>query len=181
MESVPNTVYLACGSGNIASIQEKATKLGIADRIFFEGFVDTKLYSFILDIFLDTFPQIQGESAREAHMWGAIPLIRKWVDGSQIAINDSMVQMRDEYLKLAAKVRSGFVLDSSDIFNLTVLSSRICIDTEDYVDQVCLLSSNKQILESVKSVIREKEKVLLMGDRSLNVQTFLLIMDSLCH
>lgn len=66
----PNTLYLACGSGNIESIKDKLETLGIEDRFLFVGFVEAKIYVNVLDIYLDTFPHHGGESVREAQMAG---------------------------------------------------------------------------------------------------------------
>jgi hypothetical protein len=66
MKQNPNTVYLACGSGNIEEIKEKVEELGIGDRFYFEGHIDAHVYGYVIDIYLDTFPLYGGVSTQEA-------------------------------------------------------------------------------------------------------------------
>ena len=66
MKQCPNTVYLACGGGNIESVREKAIEVGMPmDRFFFEGFVDPHIYGYVIDVYLNTFPEMSGESLVE--------------------------------------------------------------------------------------------------------------------
>lgn len=62
----PNTIYLACGTGNEESIKQKLVKYDIPmDRFFFEGFVNAHVYGYIIDIYLNTFPEPSGEAVGE--------------------------------------------------------------------------------------------------------------------
>jgi len=62
----PNTIYLACGTGNEESIKQKLVKYNIPmDRFFFEGFVNAHVYGYIIDIYLNTFPEPSGEAVGE--------------------------------------------------------------------------------------------------------------------
>lgn len=65
MHDNPNTVFLACGSGDQSSIQEKIEELGINDRFYFVGYVDPHLYGSVIDLYLDSFPFRGGESFQE--------------------------------------------------------------------------------------------------------------------
>ncbi|MFW5990031.1 MAG: hypothetical protein ACOCP1_01390, partial [Campylobacterales bacterium] len=65
MREYPNTIYLACGSGNEESIRSKVEELGMLDRFYFEGWVDTNVYSYVIDVYLDTFPLTGGQSVME--------------------------------------------------------------------------------------------------------------------
>lgn len=66
MQECPNTIYLACGGGNIERIKEKLPKYGIDEsRFVFEGFVDPHIYGYVIDVYLDTFPERGGESVVE--------------------------------------------------------------------------------------------------------------------
>lgn len=60
-----DTVYVACGSGDQSELQAKIAKLGISDRFYFEGFVDPEIYAFVIDVYLDPFPNGGGESLQE--------------------------------------------------------------------------------------------------------------------
>ncbi|MBN1839391.1 MAG: hypothetical protein JW802_05040 [Campylobacterales bacterium] len=66
MRSNPNTIYLACGTGNEESLKQKIVKYAIPqDRFFFEGFVNPHVYGYVIDIYLNTFPEPSGESVNE--------------------------------------------------------------------------------------------------------------------
>jgi len=65
MHNNPNTVFLACGSGDQSSIQEKIEGLGIKDRFYFVGYVDPHIYGSVIDLYLDSFPFRGGESFQE--------------------------------------------------------------------------------------------------------------------
>jgi len=65
MKSNPETVYIACGTGNENEIKEKLKKLGISDRFYMVGFVDPHIYGYVIDIYLNTFPEPSGQSVVE--------------------------------------------------------------------------------------------------------------------
>jgi predicted O-linked N-acetylglucosamine transferase (SPINDLY family) len=66
LKSNPDTIYLACGEGNKNSIRKKLKQLKIDEnRFYFEGFVDVKVYRYVIDIYLNTFPFHSGEAIRE--------------------------------------------------------------------------------------------------------------------
>ena len=62
----PNTIYLACGSGHEESIKQKLVKYDVPmDRFFFEGFVNAHVYGYVIDVYLNTFPEPSGEAVGE--------------------------------------------------------------------------------------------------------------------
>lgn len=66
MRANPNTIYLACGTGNEESLKQKIVKYDIPqNRFFFEGFVNPHVYGYVIDIYLNTFPEPGGESVNE--------------------------------------------------------------------------------------------------------------------
>lgn len=65
MRECPNTIYLACGMGNIDSIKKQVEELGISDRFYFEGWVDPDIYGYVIDVYLNTFPEVGGQSVQE--------------------------------------------------------------------------------------------------------------------
>ena len=65
MEKNPNTIFLACGSGDSSSIKQKVKKLGMLERFYFPGQIDAHIYNHVLDLYLDPFPSGGGESLQE--------------------------------------------------------------------------------------------------------------------
>jgi glycosyltransferase involved in cell wall biosynthesis len=52
----PQTVFLWTGRAQLPAIQDAFEKAGVAGRCLYIGWVDTRLYAQVLDIFLDSFP-----------------------------------------------------------------------------------------------------------------------------
>lgn len=75
-----NSIYLACGLGNIDSIKEKFDVFGVGERLFFPGFVDPHEYGYVLDIYLNTFPETGGESVDEFLSKGEEKYLVSYVD-----------------------------------------------------------------------------------------------------
>lgn len=66
LNQTQNTVYLACGAGDVASIKARAAKFNMPiDRFYFEGHVDPHIYGHAIDVYLNTFPNPSGEAVRE--------------------------------------------------------------------------------------------------------------------
>lgn len=65
LQECPNTVYLACGTGNMDSIKVQVEALGIADRFYFEGWINPNIYGYVIDVYLNTFPEVSGQSVVE--------------------------------------------------------------------------------------------------------------------
>jgi len=65
MKQNPNTIFLACGSGDKCSIEKKATELGIGDRFYFTGHIDSHIYGHVIDLYLSPFKNGAGEALEE--------------------------------------------------------------------------------------------------------------------
>ncbi|WP_277656275.1 hypothetical protein [Seleniivibrio woodruffii] len=65
LKANPDTIYLACGDGPIEEKKAKARALGVADRFIFTGWADAHVYGHVIDIYLNTFPLVGGESVNE--------------------------------------------------------------------------------------------------------------------
>lgn len=65
MHQNPNTIYLACGDGDVDSIKDKINRLNISDRFYFTGYIDSHKYSEVIDMFLSPFPYGGGEALQE--------------------------------------------------------------------------------------------------------------------
>lgn len=81
MEEFPDTIYLACGSGNIEEIQNKLRQIlndkyeGFMSRFYFCGYVNSAIYGHMIDFWLDSFPMEQGESRIEYVAKGNLSLV----------------------------------------------------------------------------------------------------------
>ncbi|MGZ0076728.1 hypothetical protein [Methylomonas sp. YC3] len=58
-------VFLVCGNGDNSRILAVIESFGVSDKVFFEGYIDPKVYAFVIDIYLDPFPSGGGESLEE--------------------------------------------------------------------------------------------------------------------
>ena len=66
MKQNPNAIYLACGAGNVESIKKKIKKYEIDEKRFiFTGHVNAHVYGWVIDIWINTFPLVQGQSQEE--------------------------------------------------------------------------------------------------------------------
>ena len=65
MKKNPQTIYLACGSGEKDSIKKKVEQLGVADRFFFTGHVNANIYGHVIDLWLTPFLFGGGEALQE--------------------------------------------------------------------------------------------------------------------
>lgn len=61
----PEAIYLACGTGPVEDKRKKTQELGISDRFIFTGWVDPHVYGHVIDVYLNTFPLVGGESVNE--------------------------------------------------------------------------------------------------------------------
>lgn len=81
MRSFPQSHYLACGGGNSKLICDVIYKVCpkeaeiFLERVHFMGYVDSKIYGHIIDIWLDSFPLEQGESRIEYAAKGGLNLV----------------------------------------------------------------------------------------------------------
>ncbi|WP_199919387.1 hypothetical protein [Helicobacter enhydrae] len=152
MRHFPQSIYLACGSGNIAEIEDKLKSILGAEyaqwreRFYFCGYVDSGVYGHIIDFWLDSFPMEQGESRIEYVAKGKLSLV--------LVKNPQMVQK--EWITMA-------------------------VDEEDYYQKALhLLSLSKAqkdalIAENMAGLERYNEKRNKMG-----VSHFLNMLQSLC-
>jgi len=192
LKSCKNTVYLACGGGNVASIMEKIKARGIEDRVYFEGFVDTKIYSFVLDIFLDTFPLLQGESAKEVNIWGGIPRITMWVEGAHGSLwikgldgyfNQEVeeAKLKSNFVDLSQKARNGYELSDEEMHLLVEFYENRRFTIDDYVESIKFLIDYPELLKKIKLHIRKTLESNSEGYENNEVNEFLHIMDDICH
>lgn len=93
----PNAIYIAAGSGDIASIKEKINPKNV-NRWFFPGMVNAHIYGHIIDIWPNTFPQPQGLSTLE-FMAKSKPVITMKNDLHDFEIQDKYNKQRTDKFK----------------------------------------------------------------------------------
>jgi len=86
MKNNPQTIYIACGIGNIESVKNRFTDDEILSRVYFPGQINVKIYGYIIDLYLDTFPLQGGNSIREFSSKGKV-VIRKSMEEMNIFYN----------------------------------------------------------------------------------------------
>ncbi|MDH5545020.1 MAG: glycosyltransferase family 4 protein [Gammaproteobacteria bacterium] len=74
LKNNPNTVFLWTGRTELPSIKQLLTKHGVEKQSHFIGWVNTKVYAQVIDIFVDSFPFPCGYTAFEA-MAAAKPVV----------------------------------------------------------------------------------------------------------
>ncbi|AFL69732.1 hypothetical protein Sulba_2465 [Sulfurospirillum barnesii SES-3] len=122
----PNTIYLACGKGDMQNIREKLIRYHIdEERFIFTGFVNPHLYGYVIDYYLDTFPLHSGEALNEYIAKGRVPLI---------LLNKNHIA-KDTYIRLG-------MLDSLEKIH--------AFSVEEYVKIANYILSDDTIFEKVK-------------------------------
>ncbi|UOD35536.1 hypothetical protein DSN97_04220 [Deferribacteraceae bacterium V6Fe1] len=107
MKQNPDTIYLACGTGGTENIKKKIKELGIADRFYFEGWVDPAIYAHVIDVYLNTFPDPSGEALVEYKKYRA--------DGQSVSLYENSNNI-EAYLNLADFFFGLRYLENKDIF-----------------------------------------------------------------
>lgn len=81
MKEFPNTIYLACGSGNTEEIKQKLKEIlgseyeEFMQRFYFCGYVNNVIFGHMIDFWPDSFPMEQGESRIEYVAKGKLSLV----------------------------------------------------------------------------------------------------------
>lgn len=110
MKELPNTIYLACGSGNTEEIKQKLQSIlgseyeDFMQRFYFCGYVNNVIFGHIIDFWLDSFPMEQGESRIEYVAKGKLSLVlvkdaskvqKEWIT---MAVNEEDYYQKAKYL-----------------------------------------------------------------------------------
>jgi glycosyltransferase involved in cell wall biosynthesis len=66
LTAIPDAIFLWTGREQLPQIQQRLEAAGVASRCRFIGWVDTKLYAQVIDVFLDSFPFPCGFTLYEA-------------------------------------------------------------------------------------------------------------------
>lgn len=90
----PNAVFLYTGRRNLPAVVEAlSTNSAFSDRVHFIGWVDTRLYANVIDIFLDSFPFPCGLTACEAMSVGVPMVMRDTVESRETGLPGHIVSI----------------------------------------------------------------------------------------
>ena len=132
MKQNPNTVYLACGSGNQKKVEGLMQKVDIdLKRVIFTGQVDPHMFGWIIDVWPDTFPLRQGQSKNEYIAKGGVVVfmdkylndtIRNWYNDLKIK---PIAKDEKDYIKLINNfINDKNLLKKISEYNKTVFKNQ---------------------------------------------------------
>lgn len=179
MQEYPESIFLACGNGNIHQIKEKITSINanILERFYFPGYVDSAIYGHIIDFWPDSFPMEQGESKIEFNAKGGLILnlsketqknrayrLQKWLQENQgpieLVCKDLNITL-DFFKKILIEEVSYVAFDEKDYLE----KARILLKATDKEKQT--IKENKKIIRNVYESIR----------KNMGINTFLKIIN----
>jgi glycosyltransferase involved in cell wall biosynthesis len=86
LEACPHAGFLWTGRERLPAVQSALERAGVAERCHFIGWVDTKLFAQVLDIFLDSFPFPCGFTLYEAMAAGKPVVVYGSTEGAETGI-----------------------------------------------------------------------------------------------
>ena len=141
MKKNPNTIYLACGSGDIKPIKEKLKKYGIDEnRFIFTGHINPHAYGWVIDIYLDTFPFYGGNAVEEIRA-KKIPIVRLH-DGSKDKVYNGIYKF-EALFKEYGGIDNFYKYNEFD-------KSRPVVSTDRYIELANYLINNEDKREKLK-------------------------------
>ncbi|PAF53791.1 hypothetical protein BKH42_04605 [Helicobacter sp. 13S00482-2] len=171
MQEYPNTIFLACGNGNVHQIKEKITSINpdMTERFYFPGYVNSAIYGHIIDFWPDSFPMQQGESKIEFNAKGGLLLIlskenlqdrtkrlQNWIQNNLKAIETECKNKNitlDFFKKILIKELSYIAFDENDYLNKAfILLNATKQDKQN-------LKQNKELIRSIYEGIRKNQGI----------------------
>lgn len=179
MQEYPDSIFLACGNGNIHQIKEKIASIdaSILERFYFPGYVDSAIYGHIIDFWPDSFPMEQGESKIEFNAKGGLILnlsketqknradrLQKWLEENQAQIEMICKDLNitlDFFKKILIEEVSYIAFDEKEYLE----KARILLEATD--KEIQTIKENKKIIRNVYEGIR----------KNMGIKTFLEIVN----
>jgi hypothetical protein len=154
MKENPNTIYLACGVGNEKQIKELLKKCEIdEERFLFLGQVNPHIYGYVIEVWINTFPAVQGQSQIEYHAKGSGVIFQGDVITNCNDKNDYDLIKKD-YFKRKEFFAQLFELSEDDISQIdeNVSLNRLILDLYKKYHNV-----DKSILECIEFIDSSKD------------------------
>lgn len=179
MQEYRDSIFLACGNGNIHQIKEKIASIdaNILGRFYFPGYVDSAIYGHIIDFWPDSFPMEQGESKIEFNAKGGLILnlsketqknradrLQKWLEENQAQIEMICKDLNitlDFFKKILIEEVSYIAFDEKEYLE----KARILLKATD--KEIQTIKENKKIIRNVYEGIR----------KNMGIKTFLEIVN----
>ncbi len=174
MNQNPHTIFLACGSGDQRIIKQKIERLGLSERFYFTGHVNSHVYSYVLDLFLVSFLHAGGESLQE-YMYKEKPFVFKFPTEERIqqvileqrGINIlEKIERKDEdyvFSDLYTKEdkerlkENNYLYSENNFFGTYSLLQSVC-NEEDYINITNLFINNYEIAQKAAKETMIKAK-----------------------
>lgn len=174
----PNTIFLACGDGDPKKIIKMVEDLKLLDRFYFEGHVDSHIYGHVIDLFLDSFPLRNGESAAEFRNKGKMvltnPMNRNIFDISEflkyIEVKRKLAKDKEHFKELINNITyylsDGEYAECSDESNIKIYKRLF----SEYVD---FIESKKTYVDFADLFIKDtifRKRVLFVSNAFTKAQ-----------
>lgn len=65
MGKYENSIFFACGGAKTEKLKKLLIKYGLNEKFFFPGFVKNEVFSQVIDVFIDTYPNLSGNAIQE--------------------------------------------------------------------------------------------------------------------
>ena len=130
LKAVPDSAFVWTGRARHPGIQDRFQRANVADRCHFIGWVDTKLYSQVIDIFLDSFPFPCGFTLYESMATGKPAVLfasPESADTGANALIGPLLEGGDPQREAARLARSIFRPEGEDLYLRAM-------NEDDYVD-----------------------------------------------
>lgn len=115
MKQNPNTIYLACGKGDRENIKKKLKHLGVEDRWYFTGQINSHLYGHVIDLYLSPFPNGGGE-ALEEYKYKGKPYVRMYDNTKNLKFDKSLKKLVED-ISLSNSEFHKSILYTKEILN----------------------------------------------------------------
>ncbi|PAF52441.1 hypothetical protein [Helicobacter sp. 13S00477-4] len=156
----PNSIFLACGTGNIHEIKQKiaSININILERFFFPGYINPSIYGHIIDFWPDSFPMEQGESKVEFNAKGGLILnfskeskesyeirAKKWIEENTHTIKQECEKMNvsfEEFKKIRIQETSWIAFSQKEYI-------------QKALNLLSLTKNEKQILSDKRLLLRK--------------------------